>query len=189
MIPVRRRGTCSNSSWPPLGFMPSGNDVASLAAKARAASRFACARTEHRPALSADESPARLCRHHQCDGRTLHLFRTISRADPARNRQARTDFCRRRLQSGERRRSHRRRREPTSYSIPPRRPTKSIAHSAAWKRRHASMASLSASPRRARPRSTALRNGPKQPRTAVSSWCRSAARWPPRQAVPKTDNG
>jgi len=36
-------------------------------------------------------------------------------------------------------------------------------------------ASRSASPRRARPRSTASRNGRRRPRTVVSSWCQSAA--------------
>ena len=40
----------------------------------------------------------------ECDGSAFHRLRAGVRADPARNRQARADLCRRRLQSAQRRR-------------------------------------------------------------------------------------
>ena len=54
------------------------------------AAHLAHAAAEHRAAALADEPVPRLCRSRQHDGRALHRLRAVVRADPARDRQART---------------------------------------------------------------------------------------------------
>jgi hypothetical protein len=61
--------------------------------------------TERRPPAISDEPHARLCRRHQLHGRALHGLGAGAGADPARDRQARADLCRRRRIDAERRRT------------------------------------------------------------------------------------
>ena len=114
------------------------------------AAHLAHAGAEHRPAVLADEPVPRLCRHRRRDGRALHRLRAVVRAGPARNRQARTDLCRRRRQSAERRRPDRRRQQPAvrqgrrDHRCGADAEPKSTARWAAWKWRRASAALPSA---------------------------------------------
>ncbi len=64
---------------------------------------------ESRPAELDDEPVPGLCWCDWRDGRAIYGFRTGILSGPARNRQARSDFCRRRRQPEERRRAGRRR--------------------------------------------------------------------------------